>query len=108
MSEQVGLPQVKDRFADPSIESAILGLFPEDDVDALRFSINYFTAIDLGPLTDTMRERIKLLEEQEVPVEASSPESESETESDKNKAAAERFLVKISSRKRSRSPRFSN
>ena len=35
------------------------GLFPRDDPRNTRFAINYFTAIDLGYLTEELREWLK-------------------------------------------------
>lgn len=39
------------------------GLFPIDHPNNLRFSINYFTSIGLGPLTEGMREVLAMQEE---------------------------------------------
>jgi len=35
------------------------GLFPTDSVENCRFSINYFTSIGLGAVTEQMREFLK-------------------------------------------------
>ena len=35
------------------------GLFPTDSVENCRFSINYFTSIGLGAVTERMREFLK-------------------------------------------------
>jgi pre-mRNA-splicing factor CWC22 len=35
------------------------GVFPKDSVQSARFSINFFTSIGLGALTDDLREFLK-------------------------------------------------
>jgi len=50
------------------IKHYIENIFPEDKIENARFSINFFTSIGLGPLTEGLREFIekapKLLLEQ--------------------------------------------
>jgi pre-mRNA-splicing factor CWC22 len=40
-------------------ESMIEGLFPTDSVENARFSINFFTSIGLGAVTEKLREFLK-------------------------------------------------
>ncbi|CAI5758984.1 unnamed protein product [Candida verbasci] len=72
MIEELGINEVKERLInDDYLTPHITGIFPvvnvdyndEDLGDDLRFSINYFTAIGLGVLTDEMREVLKDVEE---------------------------------------------
>lgn len=71
MIEEVGLTEIKERLVnDPVVIPYVNGVFPIVDVtwkdaDAIRFSINYFTAIGLGVLTDKMRVVLKELPQPE-------------------------------------------
>ncbi|KAH9462253.1 hypothetical protein MJO29_003025 [Puccinia striiformis f. sp. tritici] len=59
ISEVLGLKRVAERFKDPSMQVWFGGLFPVDNPKNTRFSINYFTSIGLGVLTEEMREHLK-------------------------------------------------
>ncbi|KAG7662284.1 CWC22 [[Candida] subhashii] len=67
MIEGLGIKEVKERLInDEYIKPHIRGLLPVvdvtwEDADHLRFSINFFTAIGLGTLTDEMRDVLKNL-----------------------------------------------
>ena len=58
--ESMGLPTLKERFADPEVKSLCSGMFPLDNPKDTRFSINYFTSIGLGAITEEMREHLKV------------------------------------------------
>ena len=58
--EAMGLPTVKERFADPEVKTLTRGMFPLDNPKDTRFSINYFTSIGLGAVTEEMREYLKV------------------------------------------------
>lgn len=60
MMESMGLAALKERFQDPEIKHACAGMFPMDVPKNTRFSINYFTSINLGVLTEDMREWLKV------------------------------------------------
>lgn len=60
MMETMGLKVLKERFSDPEIKHACAGMFPTDVPKNTRFSINYFTSIGLGILTEDMREWLKV------------------------------------------------
>lgn len=56
----IGLAAMKRRFFDdPSLRPFFAGLFPKDHPKNTRFSINFFTSIELGALTEDMREHLK-------------------------------------------------
>lgn len=59
-----------------------LGIFPENGSKELRFSINFFTAVGLGPLTEHMRERLKQVNESFREEEEVEEEEEEEEEQD--------------------------
>ena len=58
--ESMGLKLLGERFKDPEIKKACEGMFPMDSPKNTRFSINYFTSIGLGIVTEEMREYLKV------------------------------------------------
>ncbi|KAG7886338.1 hypothetical protein KL936_005016 [Ogataea polymorpha] len=75
LQEELGLKNLRVRLSEEYIQPYIRGLFPNSGADRLRFSINYFTAIGLGALTEDMREILNNLPENE---EESGVEDENE------------------------------
>ncbi|XP_059047648.1 pre-mRNA-splicing factor CWC22 homolog [Achroia grisella] len=59
LAEYMGLKKLNDRLKDPTLQSAFSGVFPRDNPKNTRFSINFFTSIGLGGLTDELREHLK-------------------------------------------------
>jgi pre-mRNA-splicing factor CWC22 len=57
--EDMGTKRMIERFRIPDLRPAFAGMFPMDNPKNTRFAINYFTSINLGPLTDEMREYLK-------------------------------------------------
>lgn len=58
--QELGIPELKKRLEDPSCQESTSKVFPMRGPTAdLQFSINFFTAIELGPLTDAMRAELK-------------------------------------------------
>lgn len=55
----VGLPTLIARFKSDELQPALTGMFPTDNSKNTRFSINFFTAIGMGVLTEGMREHLK-------------------------------------------------
>jgi pre-mRNA-splicing factor CWC22 len=53
--EEMGIKQMAARFKEPDLQPALAGIFPKDNPKNTRFSINYFTSIGLGVLTEDMR-----------------------------------------------------
>jgi len=60
VTESMGLPTLKERFADPEVKALCTGMFPLDNPKNTRFSINYFTSVGLGALNEEMREHLKV------------------------------------------------
>jgi pre-mRNA-splicing factor CWC22 len=83
--EIMGLRELDQRLQDPTCEEWFSGIFPKDSAKNMRFSINFFTSIGLGGLTDAMREYLKnlpkVLEEAARRKEDSSDGSDSGTSS---------------------------
>lgn len=60
MMEEMGLVKLTSRFKDPTLAEHFTQLFPLDNPKNTRFSINYFTSIGLGAVTEAMREHLKV------------------------------------------------
>ena len=56
MIESMGLKTLAERFKDEEVRTACKNMFPTDNPKDTCFSINYFTSIGLGILTEDMRE----------------------------------------------------
>ena len=59
LSEYLGLVKLNARLAEPSLQDYFSGLFPQDTMQNMRFSINFFTSIGLGGITDRQRQLYK-------------------------------------------------
>ena len=59
LSENMGLAKLNARLQDPLCAAWFEGLFPRDSPRNMRFSINFFTSIGLGGLTDALRAHLK-------------------------------------------------
>ena len=49
------MPKLQARMRDETLQPHLEGLFPRDSPRNIRFSINYFTSIGMGALTEEMR-----------------------------------------------------
>merc|ERR1711941_147224 len=56
LSEQWGIKKLSERLKEPELQQYFGGLFPKDHPKNMRFSINFFTAIGLGVLTEDLRQ----------------------------------------------------
>lgn len=68
LAESMGLVQLNLRIKDTTLQEAFDGLFPRDDPRNTRFSINFFTSIGLGGLTDDLREHLKAIPKTVLPL----------------------------------------
>lgn len=59
LAEFMGLPKLNERLKDPFLAEYFEGIFPRDNPRNTRFSINFFTSIGLGGVTDELREHLK-------------------------------------------------
>ncbi|GAA94446.1 uncharacterized protein L969DRAFT_97347 [Mixia osmundae IAM 14324] len=79
--EDLGLAQVKARFLEPENQHFFKGIFPTDNPRNTRFSINFWTSIQMGALTEGMREHLKnapaILMAQRKQIAADSSDSDS-------------------------------
>ena len=62
LSENMGLIKLNQRLQDPQLPPEwFANIFPRDNPKNMRFSINFFTSIGLGGLTDALREHLAAL-----------------------------------------------
>lgn len=61
LAEFLGIKKFNGRLQDPTLQTYFTGLFPKDNPRDTRFSINFFTSIGLGGLTDDLRDFLKLM-----------------------------------------------
>ncbi len=55
----LGQKAMVERLKEPMLQDSLVGIFPTDDQVNTRFSVNFFTAIGMGVLTEGMREFLK-------------------------------------------------
>ncbi|KAI0648359.1 hypothetical protein C8Q79DRAFT_905097 [Trametes meyenii] len=87
VTESMGLKNVAERFKDPEVRASCRGMFPMDNPKDTRFAINYFTSINLGAITEEMREHLKnapriIMEQRRAMLEAESSSSDSSDSDD--------------------------
>ncbi|CAF0829504.1 unnamed protein product [Rotaria sp. Silwood1] len=70
LAEFLGLTKLNNRLTDPTLTEYFEGLFPRDNPKNTRFSINFFTSIGLGGLTDELREFLRTNPTPAPPVQA--------------------------------------
>ena len=104
LAEALGMPKLKERLKDEILRPSFDGIFPTDSPRNTRFSINYFTSIGMGVLTEEMREHLK---NQPKPVVPALPAAKAEPESDSESVSSYSSYSSYStsrSRSLSRSP----
>ena len=57
--EVLGMPKLLLQLTDDILRPSFQGIFPMDNPRNIRFSINYFTSIGMGAVTEEMRDRLK-------------------------------------------------
>uniref|UniRef100_A0A093UR14 Pre-mRNA-splicing factor CWC22 n=1 Tax=Talaromyces marneffei PM1 TaxID=1077442 RepID=A0A093UR14_TALMA len=106
LAEHMGMAKLKERLTDPILRPSFDGLFPLDNPRNTRFSINYFTSIGMGALTEEMREHLKNLPKPTISALPAAPRDESDKESVSSYSSYSSYSETGSSRSysRSRSP----
>lgn len=96
----LGQKDVVARFKDPMLQDSLTGVFPTDadDQSKTRFSINFFTAIGMGVLTEGMREFLK----NAAPKPKALPEPESDSDDSRSVSSYSSYSSRSDSRSRSR------
>ncbi|KAK0630734.1 hypothetical protein B0T17DRAFT_229553 [Bombardia bombarda] len=98
LQENMGVAKLKSRVSDPMLQPSLQGLFPHDEPRNIRFSINYFTSIKLGYLTEEMREFLQNMPKPALPAPAAA-----DSDSDSVSSYSSYTSSSYSSRSRSRS-----
>ncbi|RWR74683.1 pre-mRNA-splicing factor CWC22 [Cinnamomum micranthum f. kanehirae] len=85
LSEHLGIRLLNERLNDPAMQDSFESIFPKDNPKNTRFSINFFTSIGLGGITESLREYLKnmprLIMQQQKPVPESDDSGSSGTSS---------------------------
>ena len=102
LAEALGMAKLQARLKDDLLRSSYDGIFPKDNPRNIRFSINYFTSIGMGAVTEEMREHLKSMPKPVLPA-LPAPKAESDSESD-SVSSYSSYTGSSSSYSRSRSP----
>lgn len=103
IAEEIGMPKLKARMTDEMLRPNLEGIFPKDNARNIRFSINYFTSIGMGALTEEMREYLQNMPKPTLPAPAAAHDSDSDSVSSYSSYTGSSYSSR--SRSRSRSPR---
>ncbi|KAF7032565.1 hypothetical protein CFC21_043724 [Triticum aestivum] len=83
LSEHLGIRLLNERLNDPNMQASFESVFPRDHPKNTRFSINFFTSIGLGGITESLREYLKnmphMIMQQQKPPSPSESESSGES-----------------------------
>ncbi|RMZ84518.1 hypothetical protein DV737_g1127, partial [Chaetothyriales sp. CBS 132003] len=82
LAEALGLAKLQERLRDDIMRPSFDGLFPTDNARNTRFSINYFTSIGMGALTEEMRQHLKNLPQPAPPPALPAPNGGRRSDSD--------------------------
>lgn len=82
LSEHLGIRLLNERLNDPAMQESLESIFPRDNPRNTRFSINFFTSIGLGGITENLREYLKNMPR--MIMQQQKPESEDESDSSKS------------------------
>ncbi|CAI9103407.1 OLC1v1001876C1 [Oldenlandia corymbosa var. corymbosa] len=91
LSEHLGIRLLNERLNDPMMQDSYESIFPKDNPKNTRFSINFFTSIGLGGITENLREYLKnmprlIMQQQQKP--ASDDESDSSGSHDSDSSSS--------------------
>lgn len=100
IAEEIGMPKLRARMTDETLRPNLEGLFPRDNPRNIRFSINYFTSIGMGALTEEMRTHLQNMPKPALPAPAAADDSDSDSVSSYSSYTGSSY-----SRSRSRTPR---
>lgn len=101
LAQGLSTKRLTDRMKDDALQPYLAGVFPTDNPRNTRFSINFFTAIGMGALTEGMREYLKNMPKPVVPA---LPAPRSPSPSDRSVSSYSSYSS-YSSRSRSRDSR---
>ncbi|KAK1388166.1 pre-mRNA-splicing factor CWC22-like [Heracleum sosnowskyi] len=93
LSEHLGIRLLNERLSDPTMQDTFESIFPRDNPKNTRFSINFFTSIGLGGITENLREYLKnmprLIMQQQKPVSESEDDSDSTSSADSDASSSD-------------------
>ena len=101
LAEAMGMPKLQARLKDDVMRPYFEGLFPRDNPRNTRFSINYFTSIGMGAVTEEMREFLQNMPKPTLPAP---PAIADDSDSDSGSSVSSYSSYTGSSYSRSRSP----
>lgn len=101
LSEAMGMSKLQARLKDDDLRPSLEGLFPRENPRNVRFSINYFTSIGMGAVTEEMREMLQNMPKAAYPT---LPAPAEESESDSGNSVSSYSSYSRSSYSGSRSP----
>jgi pre-mRNA-splicing factor CWC22 len=81
LQEQMGLKSLVERLKDSYLQESFEGIFPRTNPKDIRFSINYFTSIGLGAVTEEMRTALLNMPKPAPVIMAKEEDEESDSES---------------------------
>ncbi|KAI0841510.1 MIF4G-domain-containing protein [Hypoxylon sp. FL0890] len=102
ISEELGMKKLQERMRDEQLQESFAGLFPRDNPRNVRFSINYFTSIGMGALTEEMREYLANMPKPALPAPPAADDSDSDSVSSYSSYTGSSYSSR--SRSRSRTP----
>ncbi|CZS93863.1 hypothetical protein WAI453_001267 [Rhynchosporium graminicola] len=79
LAEEMGMLKLQIRLKDDALRPYFTGIFPRDNPRNTRFSINYFTSIKMGPITEEMREYLANIPKPALPAPPAADSSDSES-----------------------------
>ena len=89
LSEQLGLKKLNEKMSEEDMQEYFTGVMPKAPLKNVRFSINFFTSIGLGGLTDRMREHLKKEQEKERERRANASSSSSFSSSSSSSSSSD-------------------
>ncbi|KAF5027248.1 hypothetical protein F66182_664 [Fusarium sp. NRRL 66182] len=101
IAEETGMPKLRARMTDETLRPNLEGLFPKDNPRNIRFSINYFTSIGMGALTEEMRTYLQNMPKPALPAPPAAADSDSDSVSSYSSYTGSSYSR---SRSRSRTP----
>jgi pre-mRNA-splicing factor CWC22 len=101
LAEAIGMPKLQARLKDDILRSSFEGIFPRDNPRNTRFSINYFTSIGMGAVTEEMREYLQNMPKPALPAP---PAADGDSDSDSGSSVSSYSSYTGSSYSGSRSP----
>ncbi|EDO18792.1 hypothetical protein Kpol_1028p67 [Vanderwaltozyma polyspora DSM 70294] len=103
---ELGIDELRNRLEADSSKSYLVNMFPTDDLENIRYSINYFTAIGLGSLTEEMRDKLKSIEDELKQIKVEEEKKRQElVRSKKEEEEKDRRISRYNQKPVSRGPR---